>query len=890
MKTFLQLALSIGLIASLSFSLGACQPPAAPPSTSSLASSVGVAKPVTPTVSVSPPSGTLQLQTDGLQKAELRFRINYPPIPDTPSGFKSQALNYQGFSRFQVSIRGIGLPTPLYPAAADALQNDTIAATHCDSTGCQVNTTVTNVPSGENRIAMIVAYDNAGQPIPGSTLATIFSVPTGQANVTVNLSHRSTPVAQIGNGLLQQGLNFLLATLDVNALQSTLDQVMGAAGNFPNFTYTHHPALLDVQAILSDLIAAEGNVTALNPANPAYVNQGGSVEGQVVGLLGNDTVKLRLSDPATGEQVEGNAGFRFENVPAGNWHLHVEAPAGYTVNGAPGNVGVTEGETADLGTLQLQRLQPTVTGLSETSVEAGETLLVNGTHFASAAADNTVVMGGVTVPAQNVSVLSSTQLEVTVPATVPPGATQLSVTVANQTAVNTPALTILPPRPLNVSATQIDTTSFTLNWTPVNGATAYEVYQDNVLVSTTANTTLPLIGLTPSTAYEMEVLAVVGGLDSARRSTTVITLSDWTQGWSPLGPAGENVLAVTVGAESTDRVYFGSFAGGGSQGGIWRCINNVCAQVESAAAAGSVQALAVDPVDNTIVYAGSVTQGVLKSTDGGDTWTSVNTGLGDPNISPIEVRTLKVDPRDPQQVFLGTRNAGVYYSTNGGQSWTQVNTGLPVNDVGSLSIFYPDNPNETAYIYAGTSGAGVYRSVLSAPVNLNWQSINNGLPELGGLTFLAQVDVTVLFHSAFSGRQFGAGTGGCTSFICLLLPGAPQGGYLPGVWRRTEASGGNPSDWVQVGHNGINEYDPEALEPNIDVGLSNMDILDIDVSPLKLDRFYASTRNGIYLSDNEGTRWTAINSGLPANTRVNGGAINPFRFYIATDRGLFRAN
>jgi photosystem II stability/assembly factor-like uncharacterized protein len=66
-------------------------------------------------------------------------------------------------------------------------------------------------------------------------------------------------------------------------------------------------------------------------------------------------------------------------------------------------------------------------------------------------------------------------------------------------------------------------------------------------------------------------------------------------------------------------------------------------------------------------------EGVLKSTDGGATWTNVNNGLGN-----LYVGSLFMHPQNPNILLAGTGNnsyregGGVYLTTNGGESWSHV--------------------------------------------------------------------------------------------------------------------------------------------------------------------------------------------------------------------------
>ena len=53
---------------------------------------------------------------------------------------------------------------------------------------------------------------------------------------------------------------------------------------------------------------------------------------------------------------------------------------------------------------------------------------------------------------------------------------------------------------------------------------------------------------------------------------------------------------------------------------------------------------------------------MFKSTNGGATWSAVNTGLTD-----TYVNALAIDPATPATLYAGTWGGGVFKSTNGGE-------------------------------------------------------------------------------------------------------------------------------------------------------------------------------------------------------------------------------
>ena len=103
----------------------------------------------------------------------------------------------------------------------------------------------------------------------------------------------------------------------------------------------------------------------------------------------------------------------------------------------------------------------------------------------------------------------------------------------------------------------------------------------------------------------------------------------------------------------------------------------------------NVQALAIDPSTRSTLYAGwgsdvggLIRGGVYKSTDGGGSWSAVNTGL-----SYMYVDAVAIDPSTPSTLYAaGNYGSGVFQSTDGGGSWTAANTGLTNANVHALAI------------------------------------------------------------------------------------------------------------------------------------------------------------------------------------------------------------
>ncbi|MBM2816826.1 MAG: hypothetical protein HW421_3588 [Ignavibacteria bacterium] len=124
---------------------------------------------------------------------------------------------------------------------------------------------------------------------------------------------------------------------------------------------------------------------------------------------------------------------------------------------------------------------------------------------------------------------------------------------------------------------------------------------------------------------------------------------------------------------------------------------------------GEISCLA-PKTDNTI-YVGTWGDGFYKSTNGGNIWTDMNTGLNDLFINAVDFNS-------GNEIYLATEGGGVYYSSNEGGTWNQRNNGLTNLIVRTVKI-HPDGD-----IFAGTYGSGVFRSTNRG---IDWISVNNGL-------------------------------------------------------------------------------------------------------------------------------------------------------------------
>lgn len=122
---------------------------------------------------------------------------------------------------------------------------------------------------------------------------------------------------------------------------------------------------------------------------------------------------------------------------------------------------------------------------------------------------------------------------------------------------------------------------------------------------------------------------------------------------------------------------------------------------------GTFPGVVVDPMNVSVVYAGSYGQGVFKSVDGGLTWQSINNG-----ISNLFIQTISLTP-DGGTLYAGTYGSGIFRSTDGGANWTAVNNGFPAPSIQNGGFIVYDieiSPTTPATLYAAIREVGTFEA------------------------------------------------------------------------------------------------------------------------------------------------------------------------------------
>ncbi|MFN3690346.1 MAG: WD40/YVTN/BNR-like repeat-containing protein, partial [Fimbriimonadales bacterium] len=117
----------------------------------------------------------------------------------------------------------------------------------------------------------------------------------------------------------------------------------------------------------------------------------------------------------------------------------------------------------------------------------------------------------------------------------------------------------------------------------------------------------------------------------------------------------------------------------------------------TAVVAGRVNAVAYDPGNPQVYYAGAPQGGVWKTVDGGATWQPLTDYW-----QFLQVACIAIHPTDPQVIYVGTGDfqgwmrpfsQGVMRSTDGGQTWQRLGETQFENRCVADIIIDPEDPN-----------------------------------------------------------------------------------------------------------------------------------------------------------------------------------------------------
>ena len=117
------------------------------------------------------------------------------------------------------------------------------------------------------------------------------------------------------------------------------------------------------------------------------------------------------------------------------------------------------------------------------------------------------------------------------------------------------------------------------------------------------------------------------------------------------------------------------FAGVNATNGVYKSLDGGATWTQAGTIGKQVWAMGTNA---TYVFAGTVNDGMRRSSNNGTSWTTINTGL--PTIGEKSIRAITISGT---KIYIGN-SRGVFYSGNDGTNWTAINGGVGSPGYGSI--------------------------------------------------------------------------------------------------------------------------------------------------------------------------------------------------------------
>jgi len=349
-----------------------------------------------------------------------------------------------------------------------------------------------------------------------------------------------------------------------------------------------------------------------------------------------------------------------------------------------------------------------------------------------------------------------------------------------------------------------------------------------------------------------------------------------TPQWSPLGPltipngqtygasrvnVSGRVAAIAIDPNNAAHVLVGA-----ANGGVWESKDRGASWAPRTdyAPTTTVGAIAFDPSHPSTVYCGTgegnwwmyLGAGVLRSADGGTTWSQLCTA---PFVGQ-GFFALVVDPANGSHLLAGT-TSGLYVSTDSGITWTQRRSAA------TWAISMALTGGASAEILAAC-GDGVFRSTDGGT---SWTAVAlTGAPAAFNRlsVAIAPSDPTVAYAwgaqgtNAFLWRRSGgtwstvappngvSTTQAWYDWFLAVSPDDPGQIYLGAIDAYHGTLSGATWNWLDISTKGAGQ---DSIHPDQHA---------IAFEPHNPNTIYVGCDGGLFRSDNRGVNWTHCNNGL----------------------------
>jgi len=382
-----------------------------------------------------------------------------------------------------------------------------------------------------------------------------------------------------------------------------------------------------------------------------------------------------------------------------------------------------------------------------------------------------------------------------------------------------------------------------------------------------------------------------------------------TNQWKTIGPhnTGGRTNSIAFNPQNPNTMYVGS-----ASGGLWRSYTGGVGvdgwhYVPTGFPVLGVSTIAIEPNDSNTIYIGTGEVynfdaagtgaayrstrgtygiGILKTTDGGQTWTKSldwtyqqQKGIWVVKINPLNPNTvwaattdgtyrsydagttwtlahnvvmamdLVINPVDTNIVItgngnLGSTGLGLYRTSDGGNSWTQITSNLPANFQGKIQL-----------------------DIYNADPNIVYASIGNGFTGGNGASWLCRSTDAGVTWEVRSTVDYSKWQGWFSHDVAVNQSN-PDELIIIGIAVYKSTDGG--STIVQKSSGGITFGRPPIGGPEGGPEYTHADAHDVKQHPTNQNTYYIATDGGIFITSDFGETYSSANGRYQTHQFYNG--------------------
>lgn len=311
---------------------------------------------------------------------------------------------------------------------------------------------------------------------------------------------------------------------------------------------------------------------------------------------------------------------------------------------------------------------------------------------------------------------------------------------------------------------------------------------------------------------------------------------------------------------------------------------------------GIIISLAVDPTNHNIIYAGSNTSGLWKTSNGGDTWVNLTDDLG---IAGLGINSISIDPNNTNKILVGTgtrsygwssinpAGIGILKSNDGGNNWVIASMpgGLNMpNDFFNIEVIkhVPTNSNivyaaANKKIFKSSDGGNTWSLSFTNSTTVNVSFIDLEIDLQDNNIIYASTNFSGQGNSAIHGAQLFVTSNAGANWLNKTPPLTIVPGISVASAISIDLTPVDPSNVYVLYTNGMNQIVAKSnnngsgwniINQSSNISLWNYWCNEFEVSNTNSSVFYAGGGT-VYKSINSGASWFSISQYIPSQPGAN---------------------